>query len=157
MPEITVEPLASAQLAMVYPLVREVVHGLDLPHWLRLARRIAAPGRPERSGIMVARRAGQPFPCGLFCYREEWDLNYGTVLIADHIVALDILDPKPILTALVAELDALATRLGCAAVQSVVRDGSHDFATGLLAAGHRLESETLARPPAAARAARARQ
>jgi hypothetical protein len=157
MSEITVEPLAFDQLAMVYPLVHEVVRGLDLPDWLRFARRIAAPGRAKRSGIMVALRAGQPFPCGLFCYREERDLNYGTVLIADHIITLDILDPKPILTALVAELDALATRLGCAAVQSVVRDGLHEVATGLLAAGHQLESETLAKRLTVARAARVRQ
>src|SRR5215471_144126 len=143
MPEITVEPLAFDQLATVYPLVREAVRGLDLPEWLRFARGIAAPGRAERSGIMVARRAGQPFPCGLFCYRKDRDLKHGTVLTADHIVALDILNPKPILAALVEELDVLAARLGCTAVHSVVRDGSHDIASGLLAAGHRRESETL--------------
>jgi hypothetical protein len=65
------------------------------------------------------------------------------VLIADHFVAVDLLDPAAILVALVEELDDLAKQLGCQAVRSVVHGGERDVADGLHAAGHRLEGASL--------------
>ena len=63
------------------------------------------PRRGGQCGIVAARREGRAFPCGLFCYRVEDDLKLGKVLIADHFVAVDLLDPASVLTALVEELD----------------------------------------------------
>ena len=143
MAEITVESLLLDQLHMVYPLVREVVRRIELREWLRFARDIASPRHAGRSGIVVARRVGQRFPCGLFCYRTEPDLQHGMVLVADYFVALDILDAKPIAEVLVSELAAVARRCGCEAIRSVLRNGSDDISAGLLSAGYRPESETL--------------
>ena len=95
---------------------------------------------------MVARRQARSFPCGMFCYHTERDLAGGTVLVASHFVALDILDPRPVLAALVAELEALAARLGCSAVRTSVADGAAEVATVLAGAGHRRESQTLGKP-----------
>ena len=70
-------------------------------------------------------------------------LGQGKVLIAEYFVAVDLLDPKAVLEALVAELDALGHRLDCNAVRSVVHGGEPEVAGGLVAAGHAPEASLL--------------
>jgi len=116
---------------------------MTLAEWTRMARRLANPRRSAGAGIMVANRQDRPFPCGLFCYRRTSDPRHGLVLVADHFVGLDIVDPGAILQALVAELDALARRLRCGAVHSVVGEDWPELARSLSAVGHRQESTTF--------------
>ena len=141
--EFIIELLSREQIRAVYPLVREAVPTLDLPTWLRFARQLTGPRRGEQCGIVAARREGRAFPCGLFCYRVEDDLKLGKVLIADHFVAVDLLDPAAVLAALVEELDSRAKRLGCQAVRSLLHGGAPDLEDGLHAAGHRPEGAAL--------------
>lgn len=143
MAEFIIESLAADQIRAVYPLVREAFPPLDLASWLRFARQLTGPRRKGQSGIMAARREARVFPCGLFCYRVEDDLELGKVLVADHFVAVDLLDPAGVLVALVEELDSLARHLGCRAVRSLVHDGKADVADGFHAAGHRREGASL--------------
>jgi hypothetical protein len=142
----TVETLRPDQIRSVFPLIREVIPGLDLPAWLRFARQLTTVRRNGQSGIVVARRDGRSFPSGLFCYRVDNDLEHGRMLIAEHFVAVDLLDPSAVLDALVKELDALGKRLGCTAVRSVVHGAEHDVAGGLSAAGHAQEGALLLKP-----------
>ena len=137
----TAEALSPDQFRSVYPLIRQVVPALTLNQWLRFARMEASPRRG--GGIIAVRRTARDFPCGLFCYRVENDLEHGRVLVAEHIVALDLLDPDAVLKALVAEIESLGTRLGCTAVRSVLHHRADHVAGGLSAAGHTLEGEML--------------
>jgi hypothetical protein len=143
MAEFNIEVLSRDQLRSVYPLVREAVPTLDLTAWLRFARQLIGPRRNGHSGIIAARREARVFPSGLFCYRVEDDLKLGKVLIADHFVAVDLLDPAGVVAALVEALDGLAKRLECQAVRSLVHGGASDLEDGLQAAGHRLEGASL--------------
>jgi hypothetical protein len=143
MADFIIDALSRDQARSVFPLIREAVPTIDLPTWLRFARQLTGPRRGGESGIVTARRERRVFPCGLFCYRVEDDLTLGKVLIADHFVAVDLLDPGAVLAALVEELDMLAKRLGCQAVRSLVHGGSSDIAGGLYAAGHRPEGASL--------------
>ena len=143
MAEFIIESLAADQIRAVYPLVREAFPPLDLASWLRFARQLTGPRRKGQSGIMAARREARVFPCGLFCYRVEEDLERGRVLVAEHFVALDLLEPQAVLNALVAELEALGTRLGCTAVRSLVHRPEQQIAGGLSAAGHARDGELL--------------
>jgi hypothetical protein len=143
MADIDVQMLAPDQIRSVYPLIRQVVPTLDLPAWQRFARTVLNPRRPELGGIVVATRPPRPFPCGLFCYRQEHDLTRGKILVAEHFVALDLLDPDHVLAALVNELESLARRFGCEAVRSVVHGSAPDVAGGLAAAGHQPETKLL--------------
>lgn len=138
-----IETLGREQLAAVYPLVREAVPSLSLTAWLRFARPLTGSRRGTHCGIVAARREGRSFPCGLFCFRVDHDLALGRVLVADHFVAVDLLDPGAVLTALVEELDRLAHRLECRAVRSLVHGGIRDVADSLDAAGHRPEDASL--------------
>lgn len=127
----------------MYPLLREAVPGLTLPAWLRFARRVAGPRRAGQSGIMVVRRGPRPMPCGLFIWRRDEDLEHGAVLVAEHLVAIDLLDPEPVMAALVVELEALAQRLGCGGVRTMVIHPDAPITASLLAAGHTKEGAAL--------------
>jgi len=151
----TVRALAPDQVLSVYPLIREAMPDVDLTAWTDFARRVTGR-RSHNAGIMAAWREGRSFPCGLFCYRVDKTLAQGRVLIAEYFVAVDLLDPKGVLTALVAELDALGRRLGCNAVRSVVHGEDPEIAGGLVAAGHAPEASLLLKALAANAAARRR-
>ena len=130
----TVEPLSRQQIRAVYPLIREAIPGLSLADWLRFAQGATSGRRGTQAGIIVARREHHDFPNGLFCYRVDPDPALGKVLVAEHFVAVDLLHPQDVLAALVEELDALAKRLGCKAVRSIVHRA--DVEGGLAMAGH---------------------
>jgi len=143
MADFIIEVPSRDQIRSLYPLVREAVPSLDLPTWMRFARQLTGARRGTQCGIVAARREGRAFPCGLFCYRVEDDLKLGKVLIADHFVAVDLLDPAAVLAALVEELDSLGKRLGCQAVRSLVHGGVPHVEGGLHAAGHKPEGASL--------------
>ena len=143
MAEFIIELLSRDQLRSVYPLVREAVPTLDLSTWLGFGRQLTGPRRNGRCGIVTARREGRAFPSGLFCYRVQHDLTLGTVLIADHFIAVDLLDPAAVLASLVRELENLAQSLGCQAVRSLVHGGTPAVQGGLHAAGHQPEETSL--------------
>jgi hypothetical protein len=143
MADFIIEVLSRDQIRSVYPLVREAVPTLDLSTWLRFARQLTGSRRPGQCGIVAARREARLFPSGLFCYRVEDDLKLGKVLVADHFVAVDLLDPAAVLAALVDVLDSLAKRLGCQAVRSLVHGGARELQGGLYAAGHRPDNASL--------------
>ena len=135
-PGLRCEELTPGSAGTVFPLLREAIPGLSLPGWLRFARRVSAPRRSLQSGIVVVRRAPRPMPCGLFIWRRDDDLEHGAVLVAEHLVAIDLLDPKPVMDALVRELEALAKRLGCGGVRTMMIQPDAPVAAQLLAAGH---------------------
>jgi hypothetical protein len=143
MADFIIEVLSREQSRSVYPLVREAVPTIDLSTWLRFARRLTGKRGGGQSGIIGARRKGRTYPSGLFCYRVELDLKLGKVLIADHFVAVDLLDPAAVIAALVEELDRLAKRLGCQAVRSLMHGGAPGLECGLYAAGHRPEGASF--------------
>ena len=146
----TITTLAQDEARSVYPLIREAVPGLALAAWLRFARQLTQVRRASVGGIVVARRTGREFPCGLFCYRVDQDLERGRVLVAEHFVAVDLLDPPAVLAALVGELESLGRRFDCVAVRSVVHSADGDVAGGLSAAGHEPEGSLLFKPLIAA-------
>jgi hypothetical protein len=147
MSNLTVENLPPEQFRSAYPLIREALPNLDLAGWLRFARQTAAARKAGRAGIVAARRTSRPYPCGLFCYRVDQDLGQGRVLIAEHFVAVDLLEPGAVLAALVAELDKLGPRLGCTAVRSIVHGNAAEGSGGALAkAGHTEAGTILFKP-----------
>lgn len=146
MSSITVENLRPDQIHAVYPLIREAVPNLALADWVRFARTLTGTRRAGQTGIVAARREGRSYPCGLFCYRVDQDLERGKVLSAEHFVAVDLLDPAAVLASLVAELEALGRRLGCSAVRSVVHGAEPAISGGLTAAGHAPEGTLLLKP-----------
>jgi len=142
MSEFTCHNLLPGEGATLFPLVREAVPGIDLKAWLRFAGRISGQ-RPTQCGIMVVQRRARSMACGMFVYHCEDDLAHGPTLVAEHIVAVDMLDPAPVTRALIAELDKLAKQVGTAAVRATVLGKTSPVAAYLSGAGHRPEGATL--------------
>jgi hypothetical protein len=151
-----VRRLVAEDARVAYPLVRSAEPAVPLDAWLGYVRRAARPAS-VRTGIMMATRDGQRFPSGLFCYRHHADLVLGSLVTADYFVAVDILDPAPVVGAMVRELEQLGERLGCDAVRSIVHNQADLMARHLERCGYRREATNfvkhLRRP--VARAARA--
>ena len=143
MPDFVVEELTADNIALAYPLIRQVAPALDLRHWTRFARQTAEAKRPRASGILVVRRPPRPFPCGMVCYRRDRDPAYHDVLTAEYFVAMDLLDSAGALEALVAELDKAARRLGCGAIRSLLQGADPGVTAGLRAADHVPEGKLL--------------
>jgi hypothetical protein len=144
-PDLVVERLRRDELRVSYPLIRYAQPEVDLRNWVRFAWRLVQLEGAARSGIVAARYAGQRFPCGLFCYRREHDLRRGLVVTAEHLVAVDLFDPQPVLAALFRELDALGARLGCDAVRIAVPPGPQAAFLRRCMVGQD-DATTLARP-----------
>jgi len=138
--------LTQDQALLVYPLVREAMPSLGLKAWLSFAKQLTNPRRSAQEGIMVVQRQPRPLPCGLFLYHREQDLVHGPILVAEHFVAVDVLDPEPVLRALLNALDSLAARLECTAIRTMVLGQSSFVESGLHAAGHRPQGTTLWKP-----------
>jgi hypothetical protein len=151
MPMFTVETLTADQYRSAFPLIREAIPGLDLAAWLRFASQLNVARKAGQSGIVAARREGRAYPCGLFCYRVDQDLERGRLLIAEHFVAVDLLDPAGVVAALLAELEALGRRLDCSAVRSVVHGVAPEVTGSLSKAGHTPDGTLLLKPLLAAK------
>jgi hypothetical protein len=153
----TCENLAPDQAATVFPLLREAIPGLTLEAWLRHAKRLGNQGRAGKNGIMTVRREPRPLPCGLFIYHRADDLEHGAVLVAEHMVAIDLLDPEPVMQVLVHELEQLAERLGCGGIRTMVIGKDAPITQKLLAAGHASTGAAMFKPVANGAATPARR
>ena len=135
--EIIVRPLEIPQILQVYPLIREAVPTIGLDDWCRYARAQIDPRRRRRiAGIRVAQHPEQVFPSGLYCYHLDTGLLSKNTLIADHFIALDLVDPSVIARRLIADLDSLGTSLGATEIRSLLYLRSGNSAQMLFAAGY---------------------
>lgn len=141
--EITVESITAADIRPLFPLVQAVEPGLLWSQWDRYARRLARINPRTKEGIVVARRRSHIMPCGAVCYRLDRDLRFGSVLTAEHFIAVDLLYPDAVLAALATALDELARRFGCTAIRAIVHDRDPKIAEDLGGAGHNREGLTL--------------
>jgi len=139
MQEFDVRRLAAEDARVAYPLLRSAEQAVPLEAWLGFVRRAVRPGT-ARTGIMIATRTGHRFPSGLFCYRHHADLLLGNLVTADYFVAIDILDPAPVVGAMVRALELLGERLGCDAVRSIVHTRADLMARILELYGHRRDT-----------------
>jgi hypothetical protein len=139
------EPLTSADIRPAYPLIQSALPQISLADWTRFARRMLDPRQQGRRGIRVV-RGPKSFPSGLFCYRAQDDLEAGRVLWADHIIAIDFLESRPVTTALLDGLEHLAHLLGCGVIQATLNGVDDDLSPYFDSAGHR-DVGTLYRKP----------
>jgi hypothetical protein len=118
-----VEALSQKSIGEAFPLMHLVMPKLDLQAWQHFAR-FALDGRRGRlAGILIARRTARRHICGLVCYRLEADFSSGRVIQARNLIGIDILDPRPIISALISKLGRVAQDNGCAAVHVSIPEG----------------------------------
>lgn len=136
MDDIRVEPLTAERIREVFPLVRESVPQVRLREWTRFARTLTKSRSRDHAGIRIATARGNCYPSGLYCYRVETRLLSGNILVADHFVAIDMLDARPVLDRLITDLESLAVRFDCTELRSIIQHRSVQSAQPLFAAGY---------------------
>lgn len=141
--DVLIESMTLGDIRPLFPLMQAADPELRVKAWLSHARRMAKAGDGARCGIMVARRRGQRLPCGAAHYRLERSPRFGSLLTAEHVVALDLLYPQAVLGALFEALEVRASLLGCSAIRSILRDSRPDLIEKLRVTGHRHDGMTF--------------
>ncbi len=141
--DVMVEAMTAADIRPLFPLMQATEPELQLNAWLSHARRMARAAPGSKRGILVARRAGQAWPCGAAHYRLERSPRFGSLLTAEHVVALDLLYPHAVLAALFGALEVHAGLFGCNAIRSILRDSRPDLLEKLVVAGHQRDGMTF--------------
>lgn len=126
---------------------RQLRPEVGVAEWLHFGRAMMRTRKWGRQGIVTVRYPGQRFPCGMVHYSLGHDPGYGRALIADHMVAMDLLHPATIVEALLEELEALRSRLRCQAVRVIVRNEAEGPTLNPSLRGFRHEGAILRKAP----------
>ncbi|HQT66816.1 MAG: hypothetical protein B7Z78_02250 [Rhodospirillales bacterium 20-60-12] len=113
MDQIIVEPLSRTAISLLFPLVKLVAPSVDLQAWRRFALSALDRRRGTLAGVLTARRISRHHFSGMVCYRRELTLLDGQIMQIRNLMAIDILDTKPIILALMHFLGSLAQSGGC--------------------------------------------
>jgi hypothetical protein len=125
MKQFIVQALVKAKIAETYGFANLSIPELNAHVWRQYASDIIKHS-VEKSGILVIRRTTRAHICGLVSYRCEIDLQAGRVLQARYLSAIDMLDPKPILSTLLDSLAQLARRSHCKIIRIALPDRELD-------------------------------
>jgi len=139
---VAVRRLDRKEIDAAYPLARMLAPALDLSAWQRFAGAILDGAPTEERGILAAIGEGG-YLCGLLIYRVVHDLRHGRALTADHVLALDIVDRKPVAAALLAALEDLSESLGCDALHTGFDTPQESLKAVWEGAGHQIERTLL--------------
>jgi hypothetical protein len=113
--DLVVARLDTAEIDISFPIVRLTMPLVDLTAWRRFAVHAVAAKTTAR-GILAVRWRGRPYPGGLACFDSATDLEDGRILVARHVVAVDILYPERMIRALIAALEIVGKTNRCASL-----------------------------------------
>lgn len=117
-----VRDLGADRLRPAYSLIQAVHPGLPLAAWRRYARscidRRGIAGAVARRGILSLENE-QGCILALYVFRVEPDLRRGCVLRCEYLAAVDLLNPRQALIALIEAIRARGYAAGCGAVRVV--------------------------------------
>jgi hypothetical protein len=119
--------LRSADLEPAFALVQALYPTLSMASWQAFAAPLADQHPLALRGLIGIRNEAA-YLCGLFAYRTESDLQQDRAFIVDVIAALDTLDAKAVLRAMVEAMQSTAQRLGCRIVRIRVTHGQDGLA-----------------------------
>ena len=139
-------PLTEDKVAQVLPLARSLQPALELDAWSAFARR-RIDGMP-RSGI-IGLQDQRGYFHGLLAYQVRDELVGGRTLAVDWTTSIQLFGEAHAATLLVRELDALADRLECAAIEIRLKPGQRRLRQWLQRAGHTLQGVVLEKRTAA--------
>ncbi len=149
MTQLKIRPLSAERVSQAFPLIQTALPEVTLAAWRDFAAALMsggdAPGGAREGGILAVTDE-RDYIAGLCSYRVAPDLVHGRLLDADHFLAFDLLDRRPVAEALAEALEALARERGCRAVHTrlphkiTAPDPGHGLSGLLAARGHRVES-----------------
>jgi hypothetical protein len=118
-----------------------------LDNWRGFAVPLVDQELPAQRGLAgVRNEAG--YLCGLFVYRVEPDLSHERALVVDVIAALDVVDAKLVIRAMMDAIQATGQRFGCGLARVRVNRNQTGLGLYLRKSGLEVEGELLAMPMA---------
>ncbi len=170
-----VRPLSAERVTQAFALIQTALPEVTLAAWRDFAAALIsgtshpgyaqgdAPGASQaggQEGGILAATDGRDTIAGLCSYRVVPDLVHGRLLDANHFLAFDLLDRRPVAEALAEALEALARERACAALHihlprhlprrnDAPTEPGHGLSGLLAARGHRVESLGLCKRLAA--------
>lgn len=139
-------PLRSSEIEIAYALIRAWHPRVTLESWRGFAEALTGNHAPHQGIIAIRNEAG--YLCGLFVYRAEPDLHHGRALVVDPVAALDVIDVKSVVQAMVETAESMAARLGCEVARFRIPAPQSWLAEQLQGAGHHVEANVLSTPVA---------
>ncbi|HUL09706.1 MAG TPA: hypothetical protein VLV76_25475 [Candidatus Acidoferrum sp.] len=137
--------LNAADIEPAFALIQALHPALTLEHWRSFAVPLVSQEPLARSGLVgIRNEAG--YLCGLFVYRVESDLAHERAFIVDVIAALDVVDVKFVIRAMMTVIQATARRLDCEVARVRVNRNQGGLALSLRESGLEAEAELLSMP-----------
>ncbi len=104
--------LSTADIEPAFALIQALHPSLTLDDWRGFAIPLVDQEPPAQSGLVgVRNEAG--YLCGLFVYRVESDLAHERAFLVDVIAALDVVDAKSVIRAMMDAVQVNAHRFDC--------------------------------------------
>ena len=139
--------LRTADIEPAFALIQALHPHLTLDNWRSFAIPLADRKQTAQKGLVgVRNEAG--YLCGLFVYRVEADLAHERAFVVDVITALDIVDARFVIRAIMAAVDETALRLGCGITRIRVNRNQTGLGLYLRQNGLEVEGELLSTPMA---------
>lgn len=139
--------LGAADIEPAFALVQALHPSLTLDNWRSFAIPLIDQEASAQSGLVGVRNEAS-YLCGLFVYRVEPDLAHERAFVVDVIAALDVVDAKSVVRAMMEVVQATAHRFGCGVAQIRVNRNQTGLGHYLRKNGLKVEGELLSMPMA---------
>jgi hypothetical protein len=137
--------LSTADIDPAFALIQALHPSLTLDSWRGFAIPLVDREPPTNGGLVgVRNEAG--YLCGLFVYRVEADLAHERAFLVDVIAALDVVDPKFVIRAMMEAVQATASRFGCGIARIRVNRNQTALGLYLRKNGLEVDGELLSMP-----------
>jgi len=111
------EPLRLSEIDLAFPIVRAAAPDIEWSEWTILAESLIQAEEPKQMGIIGLKDAGGYF-CGLFTYATMDTLSSGRVLMAENLIAQELIGSGCTEKRLLQAAEDLAKRLRCQSVRA---------------------------------------
>lgn len=136
--------LSPGEIEIAYAVMRAWHPAVTLEAWRGFAQAVIGDHLPLQGITAIRNEAG--YLCGLFVYRTEPDLHHCRALVVDPVAALDVIDVKAVVRAMVETAESLAQQLGCEVAQFRIPAPQAWLADQLQGTGHLVEAKVLSTP-----------
>jgi hypothetical protein len=137
--------LGATDIEPAFALVQALHPSLSLDNWRSFAIPLVDQQPLAQNGLVGVRNEAS-YLCGLFVYRVESDLAHERAFIVDVIAALDVVDAKSVVRAMMDAVQSTAQRFGCGVARIRINRNQTGLGLYLRENGLKVEGELLSMP-----------
>lgn len=107
-----VEPLRQHEIDLVYPIIRAAAPEIGREEWMARATPLVRADEAKQRGI-IGLKEGNGYFCGLFTYLTMDTLSNGRILLAENLIAQELIGSGSTEKQLLRATEDLAKKLQC--------------------------------------------